>query len=154
MMKLQDWIMTREIFADKEYLSDGTTAICKSEIDTWKHTSNLIKIIENLNTKTFENLLAYVPYEKGESISLPNSVFLGSNKRLFFVIEHNGEKIPFDYSKVSQVFNYTYAKYVTLCKVDEQQYILKFFGSDDCFCGCVSSCTKIKHEDELLQYSD
>lgn len=149
MKKLEDWITSEKIFADDNYISDDFILIVKDKILTWKYSDELLSLIKRLNTGEQKNLLCKVPFERGEEIELPTIVHLGRNEQLFFIIETDGKKIPFNYEKVKQILNCTNTDYLTVCKVNDILYVLKFFDEDNEFCGIVAGCTEVKNMDVL-----
>lgn len=137
---LQEWVFSKKIFADDEYISDGTICIKKDKIDPYQsgnpfECEKVERVISSLNTNDVSPM-KLVPFEKGEQIDLPDVVELGSSQELFFHVEREGKIIPFNYEKIKQMYLYLDVEYLTIVN----KYYLKFWNDEDEFLGCIMGC--------------
>lgn len=119
--------------ADYTYISDGAVLIRKDNLD-----SDLLK---NYRTQP-DNLMTYIPFERGNEYKLPNYVYLHPKKRLFFEIDKD---FSVDYRFI-EIFMENFED-LTFTTVDmyinnDLLKIVKVWQGGNVFIGCIA-CAKV-----------
>ena len=131
MQTIEDYLLNKasKLRADNTYISDGNILIKKDNLDN--------ELLKNYCTQK-ENLMAYIPFERGNKYELPNHVYLYPKKKLYFKIDEN---FSIDY-KFIKVFMENFED-LTFTIVDmyinnDLLKIVKVWQGDDIFIGCIA----------------
>lgn len=123
---------TSKLRADNTYISDGNILVKKDNLD-----NELLKIYCTQK----ENLMTYIPFERGNDYKLPNHVYLYPKHKLYFEID---EEFSVDYQFI-KVFMENFED-LTFTIVDmyinnDLLKIVKVWQGGDIFIGCIA-CAK------------